>query len=184
MCGRFNFSNHHKVKGTKEAGISPSFNIAPSSNIAVINEDWKCLKLNWGFTPSWMSQGQIINAKRETVRTKSTFEGFRKCYVPINGWFEWLKTENGKIPYYFHSKYDTMYVKSIMKQNSVILLTTQATDPISYIHNRMPLLNNEPVFKNWNLNPVIIDINFYEVSREVNNAGNNSSELIKPLFKI
>ena len=184
MCGRFNFSNHRKVKGTKEAGISPSFNIAPSSSIAVLYEDWKCLKLNWGFTPSWMNQGQIINAKRETVRTKSTFEGFRKCYVPINGWFEWLKTKNGKIPYYFHSKYDTMYVKSIMKQNSVILLTTQSTDPISLIHNRMPLLNIEPVFKNWNLNPVSIDINFYEVSREVSYAGNNSSELIKPFSKI
>ena len=93
MCGRFNFSNLSKVKGTKEAGISPSFNIAPSSAIAVINEDMKCLKLNWGFKPSWMKQGQIINAKRETVRTKSTFKGFRKCYVPINGWYEWLKTD-------------------------------------------------------------------------------------------
>jgi len=48
MCGRFNFSNHSKVKGTKEAGVSPSFNIAPSSAIAVLNEDMKCLKLNWG----------------------------------------------------------------------------------------------------------------------------------------
>ena len=25
MCGRFNFSNHSKVKGTKEAGIKSSF---------------------------------------------------------------------------------------------------------------------------------------------------------------
>ena len=91
MCGRFNFSNLSKVKGTKEAGISPSFNIAPSSAIAVINEDMKCLKLNWGYKPSWMKQGQIINAKRETVRTKSTFKGFRKCYVPINGGMSGLK---------------------------------------------------------------------------------------------
>ena len=181
MCGRFNFSNHSNVKGIEEIGVSPSFNIAPSSKIAVLNEDMKCLKLNWGFTPIWMKQGQIINAKRETVRTKSTYEGFRKCFVPINGWFEWLKTENGKIPYYFHSNYETIYVKSIMKENSVILLTTEAIDSISHIHNRMPLLSNEPIFKNWNLYPVSIDINVYEVSRKVSYTSNNSPELIKPL---
>ena len=181
MCGRFNFSNHSKVKGTKEAGVTPSFNIAPSSAIAVLNEDMKCLKLNWGFTPTWMKQGQIINAKRETVRNKSTFKGFRKCYVPINGWYEWLKTDEGKKPYYFHSKQDTIYVKSIMRENVVILLTTEAIDSISHIHNRMPLLSNEPVFRNWNLNQVNIDINTYEVSREVSYAGNNSPELIKPI---
>ena len=45
----------------------------------------------------------------------------------------------------------------------------------------MPLLSNEPVFRNWNLNQVNIDINTYEVSREVSYAGNNSAELIKPL---
>ena len=181
MCGRFNFSNHVNVKGIEEIGVSPSFNIAPSSKIAVLNEDMKCLKLNWGFTPIWMKQGQIINAKRETVRTKATYEGFRKCFVPINGWFEWLKTENGKIPYYFHSNYETMYVKSIMKENSVILLTTEAIDSISHIHNRMPLLSNEPIFKNWNLYPVSIDINVYEVSRKVSYTSINSPELINRL---
>ena len=74
-----------------------------------------------------------------------------------------------------------MYVKSIMRDNIVILLTTEAIDSISHIHNRMPLLSNEPVFRNWNLNQVNIDINTYEVSREVSYAGNNSPELIKPL---
>ena len=181
MCGRFNFSNHSKVKGTKEAEIARSFNITPSSAIAVLNEDMKCLKLNWGFTPTWMKQGQIINAKKETVRNKSTFKGFKKCYVPINGWYEWLNTDEGKKPYYFHSEQDTMYVKSIMMENVVVLLTTEAIDSISHIHKRMPLISNEPVFRKWNLNLVNIDINTYEVSREVSYAGNNFSELIKPI---
>ena len=184
MCGRFNFSNHSKVKGIKESGVSPSFNIAPSSEIAVINEDMKCLKLKWGFSPSWMRQGQIINAKRETVRTKLAFKGFRKCYVPINGWFEWLNIDDGKKPYYFHTENDTIYVKSIMKNNIVILLTTDAIESISHIHNRMPLLSNEPVFRNWNLNQSNIEINAYEVSREVSYIYNNSPELIKPIDKI
>ena len=40
-----------------------------------------------------------------------------------------------------------MYVKSIMRENVVILLTTEAIDSISHIHSRMPLLSNEPFFK-------------------------------------
>ena len=74
-----------------------------------------------------------------------------------------------------------MYVKSIMMENAVILLTTEAFDSISHIHKRMPLLSYKPVFRNWNLNQVNIDINKYEVSREVSNVGNNSPELIKPI---
>jgi len=68
-----------------------------------------------------------------------------------------------------------------MRENVVILLTTEAIDSISHIHNRMPLLSNEPVFRNWNLNQVNIAINSYEVSREVSYAGNNNPELIKPI---
>lgn len=180
MCGRFNFSNHSKVKGTKEVFIKPSFNIVPTSEIAVINEDRKCVKLLWGFTPSWMKQGQIINAKRETVRTKSTFKGFRKCFVPINGWYEWMKTPEGKKPYYFHSENETIYVKSIMRENIVILLTTAATDNLSHIHHRMPLLSSELTFHNWNLNQVNMDIKAYEVSKEVSYAINDGKDLIKP----
>ena len=45
----------------------------------------------------------------------------------------------------------------------------------------MSLLSNEPVFRSWNLNQVNIEINSYEVSKEVSFAGNNSAELIKPI---
>ena len=68
-----------------------------------------------------------------------------------------------------------------MKNNVVILLTKEAIKSISHIHNRMPLLSNEPIFRNWNLNQVNIDINAYEVSREVSFAHNNSPDLIKPI---
>ena len=65
--------------------------------------------------------------------------------VPINGWYEWLKTDECKKPYYFHSKQDTMYVKSIMRENIVILLTTEAIDSISHIFTIECHLSSEPV---------------------------------------
>ena len=181
MCGRFNFSNHSKVSGAAKVGIKPSYNIAPSSTVAVLNENGECVKLNWGFMPSWMKSGQIINAKSETVRAKPTFQGFRKCYVPINGWYEWAKTDNGKQPYYFYSDYDTLYVKSIMKDNTVVLLTTPAMENIAGIHHRMPLLNLEPTFKHWNLHQTEIAIHTHPISAKVNAVSNDGPELIAPI---
>ena len=74
-----------------------------------------------------------------------------------------------------------MYVKSIMRENVVILLTTGATDNLSHIHLRMPLLTNELTFHNWNLNQVNMDIKAYEVSKEVSYATNDGANLIKPI---
>ena len=104
-----------------------------------------------------------------------------QCYVPINGWYEWLKEKNGKQPYYFHTKQDTRYVKSIIKDESLILLTTKAIDNISHIHHRMPLIVNEPNFMNWNLNRVDMNVDFYPVSKKVNYALNEGKELITPV---
>ena len=52
MCGKYNFSNHFNsnVKGIEELELVQVFNIAQYSKMAVLNEDMKCLKLNWGFT--------------------------------------------------------------------------------------------------------------------------------------
>ena len=182
MCGRFNFSNHRDIASFKDNSVKPNYNISPSSDVIVINENNKLEKLRWGYLPSWIKQGQIINAKAETVRSKSTFKGFRKCYVPINGWYEWSIDDNKKQPYYLYSDYSTLYVKSIKKENTVILLTTSAIDTISQIHHRMPLLSNEPSFTKWNLFPKEIVIKAHKVSNKVNFASNNNKVLIEPIL--
>ena len=74
-----------------------------------------------------------------------------------------------------------MYVKSIMRENVVILLTTAATNNLSHIHHRMPLLTNELTFHNWNLNQLNMDIKAYEVGKEVSYAINDGANLIKPI---
>ena len=178
MCGRFNFSNQTGLKKKPHKSVSPSFNFAPSQKILAINSNEDIIALNWGYKPQWLKQGQIINAQRETLKTKPAFRGYLQCYVPINGWYEWLKERNGKQPYYFHTDNETVYVKSIVKEDSIILLTTKASENISHIHNRMPLIVKEPDFNIWNLNQVDLDVSYYQVSKKVNYALNDGKELI------
>ena len=181
MCGRFNFSNQTGLKKKPRMSLPPSFNFAPSQKILAINSNEDVIALSWGYKPQWLKQGQIINAQRETLKTKPTFRGYLQCYVPINGWYEWLKEKNGKQPYYFHTENEMVYIKSIVKEDSIILLTTKASDNIAHIHHRMPLIVNEPNFMNWNLNRVDMNVDFYPVSKKVNYALNEGNELIKPV---
>ena len=66
MCGRFNYSNTKRLEGD----LPPRYNIAPGTNILVVNEDNKPQIVNWGYSPAWMKSGMIINAKRETLKSK------------------------------------------------------------------------------------------------------------------
>ena len=110
MCGRFNFSNHKDLNKQPKDKVTPSFNIAPSQNVLTINSNEDIISIKWGYQPDWLKKGQIINAQRETLKTKPTFRGYLQCYVPINGWYEWLREGSSKQPYYFYSTQDTMYV--------------------------------------------------------------------------
>ena len=110
MCGRFNYSNTNRLDGD----LPPRYNIAPGTNILVVNEDNKPQVLNWGYCPAWMKSGMIINAKRETLKSKPTFRHHTKAYTLINGWYEWKREGNKKQPYYFFSKkHETLFVKSL-----------------------------------------------------------------------
>lgn len=178
MCGRFNFSNQTDLKNTIPEKVSSSFNFAPSQKILAIDSSDNVVALDWGYRPKWLKQGQIINAQNETLKTKPTFRGFLKCYVPINGWYEWLKEKNGKQPYYLHTDQDTVYIKSIIKENTIILLTTSASENISHIHHRMPLIVKEPDFNSWDLSRTDLNVSYYPVSKKVNYALNDGKDLI------
>ena len=181
MCGRYNFSNHKDLNKQPKDKVNPSFNIAPSQNVLTINSNEDIISIKWGYQPDWLKKGQIINAQRETLKTKPTFRGYLQCYVPINGWYEWLREGNSKQPYYFYSTQDTMYVKSIVKDNSLILLTTKAIENISHIHHRMPLIVNEPNFMNWNLNRIYMNVNLYPINNKVNYSLNEGKKIIKKI---
>lgn len=175
MCGRFNYSNTKRLDGD----LPPRYNVAPGTNILVVNEDNQPQLLNWGYSPAWMKSGMIINAKRETLKSKLTFRHHTKAYTLINGWYEWKREGNKKQPYYFYSKkYETLFIKTLIKDDCAVLITTEAYDNISHIHNRMPLMDYEINWSTFNNDVNDLSIDFYPVSTRVNNSRNDDSSLI------
>ncbi len=91
--------------------LKPRYNGAPSQELLVIRENHATGQrsldlLRWGLIPHWCDDPaggrKPINAKAETVASLPTFRDAyarRRCVIPVDGFFEWQATKEGKRPY-------------------------------------------------------------------------------------
>ncbi len=187
-----------------------SYNISPSNLINVIyknNNNIYIDNLFWSFS-YFNKQNNItqfvINARIETIVSKYLFkESFikRKCLIISNGYFEWKKIDNTKQPYFISiPKNELMFfggiwrqeIKNNVKTNVVSIITKEANKNLSKIHSRMPLImsHNEGLefledkdnkFLENNESVVEDDIDYFPVSKNVNNPKNNDENCIKEI---
>ena len=187
-----------------------SYNISPSNLINVIyknNNNIYIDNLLWSFS-YFNKQNNItqfvINARIETIVSKYLFkESFikRKCLIISNGYFEWKKIDNTKQPYFISiPKNELMFfggiwrqeIKNNVKTNVVCIITKDANKDLSKIHSRMPLImshnegleflnDNDNKFLENNKSVVEDDIDYFPVSKNVNNPKNNDENCIKEI---
>jgi putative SOS response-associated peptidase YedK len=83
------------------------FNAAPSQGRPVIlNAEPDRIRLvSWGINPFWLKRSRgdgLINVRVETLRDKFRDDlAERRCLVLADGFYEWAKTPDGKVPYRF-----------------------------------------------------------------------------------
>ena len=184
-----------------------SYNISPSNLINVIyknNNNIYIDNLFWSFS-YFNKQNNItqfvINSRIETIVSKYLFkESFikRKCLIISNGYFEWKKINNTKQPYFISiPKNELMFfggiwrqeIKDNVKKNVVCIITKDANKELSKIHSRMPLImshnegleflnDNDNKFLENNKSVVEDDIDYFPVSKNVNNPKNNDENCI------
>lgn len=184
--------------------------------------------VRWGLVPSWAKDpgigNRMINARVETVAEKPAYRrafAARRCLLPADGYFEWYPTEqlgrSGKPlkqPFFIHpadgSGLTMAGLYEIWRDQSkdrddpeafrwtCTVLTTQATDELGQIHDRMPLLVEREQYSDW-LDPGFSDpqrlldtlvpalpgqgsrLEAIAVSTEVNDVRNNGAQLVEPL---
>jgi len=165
MCGRFVRSSTIREIAAyfdieqPSFEFAPSYNVAPSQDIIIINNLWvkQIVKCHWGFIPPWAKELSdryaMINVRAETVDTKPSFKAaFRKqrCLVIANGFYEWQREKNRKIPIYISLKsgmpfgFAGIYRVWISPEGDRVctcaILTTESNDLIAPIHERMPVI--------------------------------------------
>ncbi|MHC4821941.1 MAG: SOS response-associated peptidase [Planctomycetota bacterium] len=165
MCGRFTLLRQpqtlralFKCQGLG-SGIIARYNIAPTQKIiALPNLKRKALKeMRWGLVPSWAKEASIgnrmINARSETLAEKPSFKDAyrkRRCLVFADGFYEWMKTPDGKQPIYithrkgmlltFAGLWDTWTSPDGEVIESCTIITTTPNELVSQYHDRMPVI--------------------------------------------
>jgi putative SOS response-associated peptidase YedK len=118
MCGRYRLSRRKQVVEdyfdavSSEEDWNPRYNIAPTQPIPVIRQHpkepvRKLSLMRWGLIPSWAKDSsaaaRMINARSETAATKPAFRDAlksRRCLIPADGFYEWMRMEKTKQPYF------------------------------------------------------------------------------------
>jgi len=185
-----------------------SYNVSPSQNSYIIfkknaiNID----EAKWGysfFDKKNNQEKKIINSRLETIIDKILFkESYfkRKCIIPLNGYYEWSLSNNEKIPFFIHiPPSESMYLAGIWKyinfkndeRKVFTIITKNANKHISKIHHRMPVLlsfeegeeylnDDKSLFLNSRfISNLESELDFYPVSKFVNNPLNNSKKCIE-----
>ena len=135
----------------------------------------------------------MINARLETIDEKVSFKKLiqlTRCVAIADGFYEWKREERNKIPYYFlREDKKIIYIAGIYENDQFCLVTEEANKNILEIHRRQPVILNEKDvnrYLNIELNGSSFlkeckkpNLEFYEISKEVNKPTNNSISLIQ-----
>ena len=204
MCGRYVVTNpvsktKRLVKTAIKVEDKENYNAHPYQDLPVIKKytNGNALEnLKWGIIPSWLKKKEfkpLINARLETIDEKVSFKKLiqlTRCVAVADGFYEWKREEKNKIPYYFlREDKKIIYIAGIYENDQFCLVTEEASKNILEIHRRQPVILNEKDinrYLNIELNGSSFlkeckkpNLEFYEISKEVNKPTNNSVSLIQ-----
>ena len=225
MCGRFGIYAESQ-EYNDQLGFSirnglfnfaPNYNATPSQMLPTLyrpDEDKPLLEaLRWGLIPHWADDPKIglklFNARAETVHEKPSFrEAFvkRRALIPVNGWYEWLRQDGVKQPY-FHTASNNKLIwlaglwehwqdeSGNSRIRSFTLLTQEAYGKAAIVHNRMPVIIQPEDYPGW-LSPELHNkqdivellhsqpqqaLHIYPVSTDMNKPQLNERRCIEPI---
>ncbi len=147
------------------------FNIAPTQMVAAVRIDpddstRQLAQLRWGLIPAWAKDRKIasrmINARAETVADKPSFRAAfkrRRCLILADGYYEWQKGGQIKIPNYIQMKDGRPFAMAGLWESwrdeddqpleTCTIITTTANELTSSIHDRMPVILEDVDYDLW-----------------------------------
>ncbi|RLP99041.1 SOS response-associated peptidase [Micromonospora sp. BL1] len=218
MCGRYATTRSAAdLSGLFESadetgGVTPDYNVAPTDPVPLVRlapEGHRLLSLGrWGLLPQWSRSAagaaRMINARAETVATSRAYASSfarRRCLVPADGWYEWVRLADGGRQPYFMTPRDgsvlafagiwSVWESAGTARLTFSVLTTAAVGELAEVHDRMPLLLSPERWAGW-LGPaeepaelltppdagLLAGLEIRPVSRAVGDVRNDGPELI------
>jgi putative SOS response-associated peptidase YedK len=221
MCGRYALTSVPKATRAQfgyeeQPNFPPRYNIAPAQPIGIVRlVDGKrqFALVRWGLLPSWVKDPRtfslLINARGETVLEKPAFRAAmkrRRCLIPATEFYEWQADGDRKQPFCIRAKSGAPLAFAGLWENwigpngeeleTAAIVTTQANNTLSTIHDRMPVIVPPEAFDLW-LDCANVDaitaaslitpapedlLEAYEISTGVNRTANDGPKVQEPVL--
>ena len=224
MCGRYSLTVdlddvRRRFAYFEEDLILPRrYNIAPTDPVVTVRrsksdggEQNHGEIMRWGLIPYWSKTGPkgppMINARDDKVETSKMFSGAfqrRRCLIPADGFYEWRKSGDTKVPLRFTLKGGGLFAFAGIWESwrnpqgdrlpSCAIITTEPNELMAPIHDRMPVILPEEAEAAW-LDLETSDFNtlgaflkplpagsmeYYTVSNNVNYVKNDDPSCVAP----
>lgn len=155
----------------------PRYNIAPTQPILMVvsgetpppgsnRPNRRALLVRWGFIPGWVKDTAnyplMINARSETVFEKASFKAamrHRRALIPASGFYEWRRNGDKPQAYWvrprdggivaFAGLYEPWANAEGSEMDTGAILTTNASENLRFIHDRMPVVIDQKDFARW-----------------------------------
>ncbi len=176
MCGRYSLTatpaEIEACFGLEEpATLAPRYNIAPTQLVPIVRlssqGSRELVLLRWGLIPASARDASIgqklINARAETVAEKPSFRdafASRRCLVVADGFYEWRHAQGRKVPYLVRLRSRSPFAFAGLWEQwrrdatsslveTCAIITTDANELVSTLHDRMPVLLDAHAFSTW-----------------------------------
>jgi putative SOS response-associated peptidase YedK len=180
MCGRYATSRgsadlssiFDALDETAEA-LAPDYNVAPTDPVSMVRVSARVggpvpgpgggvrpvlSAARWGLVPPWAKDpragARMINARAETLASSSAYArpfAQRRCLVPADGWYEWLRRGTGKQAYFMTPADGSVLAFAGLwtawnrpgsgdRLLTFSVVTMAAIGDLALVHDRMPLV--------------------------------------------
>jgi putative SOS response-associated peptidase YedK len=141
------------------------FNVAPTQDVPAIVQNRRGRRaelLRWGLVPRWARAPKagptLINARAETLAVSRAFGGLverasHRCLVLADGFYEWIASEDPRqprLPVHFSLAsgasfcFAGLWTTWRATVHSCTVVTTQANELVAPVHDRMPVVLDDP----------------------------------------
>ena len=214
MCGAFSVIHPFRDlsqrfnAGYNEKGTPPRYNVRPSQPIpTILNTDPDHIVYTmWGITRHFGEKKMFfINARNDSMM-KPTWKKLlreQRCLILADGFYEWQKQTQPKVPYRFELKTKEPFsfagLWQLEKDKSgndvvhTVIITTEPNDLVEPVHNRMPVMLTEQAERMWLNHDISEDeaiqllipysaskMNSYAISTLVNSPSNDHPDILIP----
>lgn len=204
---------HQDSQGGREANVNKEG--------ATDETKYKLQSMQWGLVPFWTKRNPDYGSKMKTINCRddsliedrgmwTTMKRRKRCIIVAQGFYEWLKKNNGKekLPHFtkrkdgqlmcFAGLWDCVqFEDSSEKLFTYTIITTDSNKQLNFLHDRMPVIleNGSEAIRTWLdpsrtewskdlqslLQPFEGELDVYPVSKDVGKVGNNSPSFLVPI---